>query len=142
MIHYTHKAQYYETDQMGVIHHSNYIRWLEEARVAYMEQMGMGYDQMEKEGIISPVIEVKCRYKKSIYFPDIVCITAHLVQYTGTRMTLSYRIFNSDEELCAEAETHHCFINRDGHLVTLKKAHPTFHALFENVFSQEQNDPA
>lgn len=44
---YEHKTQYYETDQMGIIHHSNYIRWFEEARVHMMEQMGMGYDMME-----------------------------------------------------------------------------------------------
>lgn len=41
---YQHKVQYYETDQMGIVHHSNYIRWFEEARTDYMEKMGMGYD--------------------------------------------------------------------------------------------------
>ena len=40
---YTHQAQYYETDQMGIIHHSNYIRWMEEARIAYMDEMGFPY---------------------------------------------------------------------------------------------------
>ena len=43
-----HLVQYYETDQMGVVHHSNYIRWFEEARVFFMDQMGFGYDEMEK----------------------------------------------------------------------------------------------
>ncbi|WP_347474973.1 acyl-CoA thioesterase [Clostridium sp. AF50-3] len=50
---YEHKAQYYETDQMGIIHHANYLHWFEEARIDMMEQMGMGYDIMEKQGIIS-----------------------------------------------------------------------------------------
>lgn len=44
---YEHKTQYYETDQMGIIHHANYLHWFEEARIDIMEQMGMGYDMME-----------------------------------------------------------------------------------------------
>ena len=59
---YEHKTQYYETDQMGIIHHSNYIRWFEEARMDMMEQMGMGYAEMEKRGIISPVLSVHSEY--------------------------------------------------------------------------------
>ena len=51
---YRHLVQYYETDQMGVVHHSNYIRWFEEARVFFMDQMGFGYDKMEKSGVIQP----------------------------------------------------------------------------------------
>ena len=53
---YEHQTQYYETDQMGVIHHSNYIRWFEEARIDLMRQMGIGYEEMEAQGIISPVL--------------------------------------------------------------------------------------
>ena len=49
---YRHKAQYYETDTMKIVHHSNYIRWMEEARVDLLEQMGLGYDKMEIEGVL------------------------------------------------------------------------------------------
>lgn len=62
------KAQYYETDQMGIIHHANYLHWFEEARIDMMEQMGMGYDLMEKQGIISPVLSVHCDYKSMARF--------------------------------------------------------------------------
>ena len=48
---------------MGIIHHANYLHWFEEARIDMMEQMGMGYDIMEKQGIISPVLSVHCDYK-------------------------------------------------------------------------------
>lgn len=58
---YEHRTQYYETDQMGIIHHSNYIRWFEEARTDLMRQMGIGYDEMEGQGIISPVLSVTDR---------------------------------------------------------------------------------
>ena len=52
---YVHQAQYYETDQMGIIHHSNYIRWMEEARIAYMDEMNFPYKKLEAAGINSTV---------------------------------------------------------------------------------------
>ncbi len=69
---YEHQAQYYETDQMGIIHHSNYIRWFESARIWYMNEIGVDYAGMEKEGIISPVLEVHCTYKSMVHFGDVV----------------------------------------------------------------------
>ena len=60
MFTYTHVVQYYETDRMGITHHSNYIRWMEEARVAMLEDMGFGYQKLESMGIASPVTEVDC----------------------------------------------------------------------------------
>ena len=51
MFTYKRKAQYHETDQMGIIHHSNYVRWMEEARIAFMESLGFGYDKVESLGI-------------------------------------------------------------------------------------------
>ena len=55
---YEHHVKYYETDQMRIVHHSNYIRWMEEARMDLMEQMGFGYDKMEELEIVSPVLSV------------------------------------------------------------------------------------
>ena len=59
---YTHKVQYYETDQMGIVHHSNYIRWFEEARTDFMEQLGMGYAEMEKQGVVGMVLGLAYYY--------------------------------------------------------------------------------
>ena len=71
---YQHKVQYYETDKMGITHHSNYIRWMEEARVDYMAQLGYPYDRLEREGIGSPVLEAHCNYKHSTTYPDVIKI--------------------------------------------------------------------
>lgn len=60
---YRRRAQYHETDQMGIIHHSNYIKWMEEARIAFMGEMGFGYGEVEKRGIVSPVAGVSVSYK-------------------------------------------------------------------------------
>ena len=60
---YIRKVQYYETDMMGVTHHANYIHWMEEAKVDFMDQLGFPYTRMEAEGVSSPVIAVSCEYK-------------------------------------------------------------------------------
>ncbi|MFQ9127202.1 MAG: acyl-CoA thioesterase [Butyricicoccaceae bacterium] len=65
-----HKVQYYETDGMGIVHHSNYIRWFEEARVDLLEQLGFGYDRIEAEGYSGPVLEVACQYKTMSRFGE------------------------------------------------------------------------
>ena len=57
------KINYYETDRMGVVHHSNYIRFLEEARCDWLEKAGMPFSVLEENGITIPVLGVNCTYK-------------------------------------------------------------------------------
>ena len=89
---YEHNAKYYETDQMGIVHHSNYIRWMEEARMDMMEQLGIPYRKMEEEGIISPVVSVSCEYRSMTHFSDTVLIETKITKYNGIRLDLEYKI--------------------------------------------------
>lgn len=112
---YEHKAQYYETDQMGIIHHANYLHWFEEARIDMMEQMGMGYDIMEKQGIISPVLSVHCDYKSMARFGETVQVLVQMKEYNGIRMTLEYTVFDKETgAIRCVGESRHCFLTRDG----------------------------
>ena len=92
---YRRKAQYHETDQMGIIHHSNYIKWMEEARIAFMGEMGFGYGEVEKRGIISPVAGVSVSYKKPVLFGDEVEITVSVKKYNGAVLELEYEFYNA-----------------------------------------------
>ena len=67
---YKRRAQYHETDQMGIIHHSNYVKWMEEARVRFIDLPGLGYREMEEQGIQSPVAGLSGDYKKGFCFVD------------------------------------------------------------------------
>lgn len=130
---YQHLAKYYETDQMGIIHHSNYIRWFEEARIDYMNQIGLTYKKMEDEGIISPVLEVNCQYLNMMYFYDLATIKVSVTDYTGVRFAFKYEIYNQNNKLCTTGTSRHCFMTRDGRPVSLKRAKPEFDQLFKNV---------
>lgn len=129
---YIHKVHYYETDQMKMTHHSNYIRWMEEARIDYLDQIGFGYDRIEAEGIISPVISVHCDYLRSTTFNDFIQIDVTIQDYRGTRLTLAYTMINiSTQEKVAIGETTLCFLNKEGRPVVLKKANPELDAILK-----------
>ncbi len=120
---YMLKARYYETDQMGIIHHSNYIRWMEEARIDMLDQMGYPYRRFEEMGYISPVLHAECEYKKSVKFDDEVKITVSLQEFGKLKFTLKYDIYNMSEGgvLSACGMTRHCFLNKDGRPVMMNK---------------------
>ncbi|MFQ9014244.1 MAG: acyl-CoA thioesterase [Lacrimispora saccharolytica] len=137
---YLHHVQYYETDRMGITHHSNYIRWMEEARVAFLEELGWGYEKLENMGIVSPVTQAACEFKKPTTFSDVVEITVEVREYRGVRLLLSYRMVNErTKELVAEGTSGHCFLNREGQVMILKKEHPEFDKILKEL---AQADPA
>ncbi len=138
LIPYSHKVQYYETDTMKIVHHSNYIRWMEEARVDMLEQMHLGYDVMEQSGVLSPVLFVNCRYKSMTRFPDTVTIFVRLTRYTGVKFSISYRICDARTgTLRAEGESEHCFIDQSGKPISLKRKFPQWDALFSQALQAE-----
>ena len=136
---YEHKTQYYETDQMGIIHHSNYIRWFEEARSDLMRQMGIGYEEMEGHGIISPVLSLTCEYKSMTRFGDTVLIIPILKSYNGIKMTIEYSVTDKETgKLRCVGETKHCFLGRDGEPVSLKKTYLEMDQMFQDVLPQKE----
>lgn len=131
MTQYRHQAKYYETDQMGIIHHSNYIRWMEEARIALMDEIGFSYRKMEEIGIISPVLSVQCEYKNMVHFDDTVLIEVDIKQYNGIKLTVTYRMTNETTgQMCTLGESSHCFLNREGRIISLRKSCPECDAAF------------
>ena len=131
---YRHKVQYYETDQMGIVHHSNYIRWFEE--------MGMGYDRMEALGIGSPVLGVEADYLRMVHFGDIVSIQTRMKEYNGIKLTLEYEVTDEKTGMVhCRGLTKHCFLNEKGRPVSLKKDYPDIHALFVEMMEQGKQKP-
>ena len=88
---YVHKVKYYECDRMGITHHSNYIRFMEEARVDLLDQLGYGFEKMEADGVVSPVMHVDCTYRKSTTFQDEISIEVKLAKVTALKFSLHRR---------------------------------------------------
>ena len=131
---YIHKVNYYETDKMGITHHSNYIRWMEEARIDFLEQIGFGYDKLEEDGIISPVISVECDYKMPTTFGDNIEIEVAIEEFKGVKLIIKYimrNIYTNDIVLIGR--TKHCFVNKDNKPIILKKEYPEFNEKLKNI---------
>ena len=112
---YIHKVQNYETDQMGIVHHSNYIRWFEEARCDLLDYMGVGFADLEKQGIISPILSVEADYLRMVYYGDTVSIDAYIKEYNGIKLTVGYEVKD----------------DRTGRPLVLRKSFPELNEAFE-----------
>ena len=120
---YEHRVQYYETDQMGIVHHSNYISWFEEARTDMLRQIGIGYGEMECRGIASPVLEVSAKYRAMTRFEDMVVIRVDVVEFNGITLRLAYRVEDRETgEVRCTGESRHCFLDQAGHPMSLKRS--------------------
>ena len=119
---YERKINYYETDRMGVVHHSNYIRFLEETRSRWMEFLDISMEKLEQLGYTIPTLEVNCKYKYHVTSGDIIMIKPKLIEYNGVRMTVSYDVIDKKTgKNVIEAYTKHCFTNKELRPINIKK---------------------
>lgn len=128
------QINYYETDKMQVVHHSNYIRFLEECRMDFLTQFNLDYKAMEENGIMIPVISVECNYKTSARFGETICIVPKIDSFSGVKFEMSYRIYSEDfEKLHNEARTSHCFVDFNFKPVRMKREFPEIYELFNSL---------
>ena len=137
---YLHKVQYYETDMMGVVHHANYIHWMEEARIDFMDQLGFPYARMEAEGVLSPVKAVACEYKHPCTFGDEISVSPSVTSFNGVVMVISYDMRNAQGETVCTARSEHVFVNREGRIVRLRREQPAFCEAIERVMVKPDSE--
>jgi acyl-CoA thioester hydrolase, YbgC/YbaW family len=127
-------VNYYETDMMGIVHHSNYIRWFEEARTIWMTDSGIPYNEVEKEGVQIPVIGASCEYKNPAKFGDIISVSTTLKELTGVKMIVGYEVKNKETGLIlATGTTKHCFVNSEFRPINLRKFRPEIYAKLSGI---------
>lgn len=128
---YKHEVKYYECDRMGVTHHSNYIRFMEESRIDWMDQLGYGYERMEAEGIVSPVVAISCNYKRTTTFKDVIEIEVKVAEMTELKLSFSYTMRVGGAVVCTATSTH-CFLEA-GRPVRLSERFPGLYAAIVGV---------
>lgn len=116
------KVRFVETDMMGVVHHANYFRWFEVARVEYLRQAGISLLDLMAQDIVVPIVEVNCNYKASAKFDDLLVIKTTLTELNPAKMVFAYEIMrDSDNKLLATGSTKNVFSNGAGNIVRLPK---------------------
>ena len=127
MYSYKHKVKYYETDKMGITHHSNYIRFMEEARTDFLCSHGYDYAKLEEMGIISPVVSVEYKYKATTTYPDEIEISVTVEEVKAAKIRFGYIMKKEDGTVALEAASEHCFLTKDGKIARIKKDFPEFY---------------
>ena len=95
-------VRYYETDQMGIVHHSNYVRYFECGRVDMLKKLGLPIEKIEEAGVMLPVVSVECRYKTPARLGDTLKVVTWIDEIPRARLTIRNQIFNPDGMLCCE----------------------------------------
>ena len=129
---YRHEVKYYECDKMGVTHHSNYVRFMEEARVAWLDSLGYGFDRVEAEGVFSPVIAVACNYKSPSTFKHFIEIEVSVAKFSELKFDISYTMRVGDRIVCT-AQSTHCFIENNRPVAISKRLPELYKAISESV---------
>lgn len=106
------EPRYAETDQMGVIYHGNYFTYFEVARTGFFKHFGYPYKMMEERGVMLPVVDVSCQYKKPILYDDDIIVRTSIETVKGIRIKMKYEIIRTTtEELLATGSTTHAFVD-------------------------------
>lgn len=128
------EVRYAETDQMGVVYHANYLIWMELGRTKLIQDLGFNYAEMEKDGIISPVIDIEASYKKPLRYGETAIVHTWIEEYDGFRVTYGYEIYNHHHELSVTGKSKHVCVKQDSFRpISIKRKYPDWHEAYENA---------
>ncbi len=114
-----HHVNFYDTDAMAVVHHSNYIRWFEIGRVEYLRAIGITLNELMEDGFVFPITEVRAKYVSPGKFDDVVQIETMATALTKAKMAFDYRILRkSDGELMVMGHSQNVFTRQDTGKIT------------------------
>lgn len=121
-------ARYCETDQMGIVHHSQYVNWFEVARTDWIHKLGHSYKQIEEAGLLLPVIGVQLQYRSPARYDDAVIVETKLKEYNSIRGVFEYHITKeADGTRLVDGTTSHCWTDLSMKPVSLRKFNPALH---------------
>lgn len=118
-------VRYAETDMMGIVHHSRYYPWFEQARTDFIKKSGLSYSEMERMGIMLPLTETHCKYLYGLTYEDEALITCEIEKLTVARIEFVYEVYKLPEmKKVSVGRTKHGFTDTNLRPINLKKAFP------------------
>lgn len=119
-------VRYAETDQMGIVHHSNYYVYFEIAREDLISNIGISYKDMEDLGIMMPIIETQCRYIEGAKYMDRLIIETTIEELSPAKVVINYNVIRkADQEIISRGKTIQAFVDKNSfRIINLRKKHP------------------
>jgi len=136
------RVRYVETDMMGVVHHSNYLRWFEMGRVAFLRKAGVNMLELLDDGIVTPITRVEAQYKHSLRLDDEYEIQTHMSALNRAKMEFTYEVVKiATGEICVTGFTQNLFSTTDGKIVRLPaKWYEPIKALYDAEQNREKEN--
>lgn len=129
-------VRYAETDQMGIVHHSNYPVWFEAGRTDFFKKIGISYSSIETKGVILPLYEINCKFISPAKYEDEVLVISGIKDITRVRLSFSYQVLNvCSKKLIATGETMHAWTDKDLKPVNAEKNIPDIFAFLNKINS-------
>lgn len=134
------EVRYAETDQMAVVYHANYLVWMEIGRTSLIQELGFTYAGLEREGYLSPVVDLNIQYKQACTYGETVTVRTWLREHGRVRTIYAYEIVKENGEVAATAESTHVLVKKGNFRpVSLSKVDPAWHEAYEkNVIPKEE----
>lgn len=131
------EVRYQETDQMGVVYHANYLVWFEIGRKKFVESLGLSYNEMEKNNIVSPVVDVQLSYKLPIRYGEDVHVETWLEAYDGIRTVYGYNVMNEHGAVAVTGTSKHVIVHKDTFKPrSLRKSFPKWHVAYKQALEK------
>lgn len=134
-------VRYAETDQMGIVHHSVYPVWFECGRTEHIKSYGLPYHELEKAGIMLPLIRLEVEYKRPVLYGDTVIVRTKVSQATKVRLLVSYEVFvEGDPNIRARGLTEHVWTSADLKPVNIAKFRPDIYERLKPMLNEATGD--
>ncbi|MGP4075197.1 acyl-CoA thioesterase [Halobacillus sp. K22] len=125
------QVRYQETDMMGVVYHANYLIWFEIGRTAFIEELGFKYSEIEKQGVVSPVVDANISFKHPVRYGNEALVKTWVDEYDGLRVTYGYEIVHGDGRLAVSGQTKHVIVKKDNFRpVSIRRSFPQWHKAY------------
>jgi acyl-CoA thioester hydrolase len=130
----TVQVRYAETDQMGVVYHANYLVWMELGRTKLIEDLGFNYAEIEKNGILSPVVDLNISYKTPVRYGEKALVKTWVEDYDGIRITYAYEIYNEENHLAISGQSQHVCVKKESFRpISIRRMFPEWHEAYEKA---------
>jgi acyl-CoA thioester hydrolase len=128
------EVRYSETDQMGIVYHANYLVWMEVGRTALIKDLGFLYSDMEKKGVLSPVVDINISYKKPLHYGETAVVHTWIEEYNGFKTVYGYHILNPEGDISITAKSSHICVDKESFKpIQFRKAFPDWHKAYEKA---------
>ncbi len=131
-------VRYAETDQMGIVHHSNYPIWYEAGRSDFIRNLGIPYSKIEENNVLLPLIELKCVYKDASRYEDSIVVKTSIKEMTNVKLIFKYEVFKNNEgSIINYGETVHTWTDKNLKPINIKKHLPEIYDILSKFKSRE-----